>query len=152
MQKEQVLNILYKFKLVDKHQSFHEILPSVIFTSEEEKEIVANILDVCCTALIKHIEATKKPSKMVMKKIMIECMDAISIAPINAENREFGYQLGWYLSEKVMVSLNKGTEKKIWGYWQIEANEVQPPKRPRISGKRKTKKKDTPQNEITSLL
>lgn len=51
-------------------------------------------------------------------------MDTLAIANIDTENREFGYQLGWYLAEKVNVDLRKGTEKKIWGYWQIEGNEV----------------------------
>ncbi|HTM66469.1 MAG TPA: hypothetical protein VL093_09125 [Flavipsychrobacter sp.] len=60
-------------------------------------------------------------------------MDSLAIAQINAVNREFGYQLGWYLAEKVNINLKKGTEKKLWGYWQIEGNEVKAPVKPRIS-------------------
>lgn len=66
-------------------------------------------------------------------------MDALSVAPIDAENREFGYQLGWYLAEKVKVDLQRGTEKKLWGYWQVEGNEVKAPLRPRIAAAVKEK-------------
>lgn len=62
-------------------------------------------------------------------------MDALAIAKITAEHREFGYQLGWYLAEKVQVDLKKGTEKKLWGYWRVEGNEVKAPVRPRIAPK-----------------
>lgn len=68
-------------------------------------------------------------------------MDTLAIANIDTENREFGYQLGWYLAEKVNVDLRKGTEKKIWGYWQIEGNEVKAPVKPRISKKVKDQQK-----------
>jgi hypothetical protein len=78
-------------------------------------------------------------------------MDQISIAAVNGENKEFGYQLGWYLAEKVAVNLRKGTEKKVWGYWHIEADEVRAPIRPRISGKVKGKAPARKTKEETAI-
>lgn len=40
------------------------------------------------------------------------------------------------------VNLKKGTEKKIWGYWQVEGNEVRLPVKPRISKKAKEQAKN----------
>lgn len=152
MQTNHTLNILSKFRQVDKYESFHEILPAVIYTNEEQKKTVTELLDICCATLIDLYETSKKPSKIIMKKVLVQCMDELSIASIDAENREFGYQLGWYLAEKVNINLRKGTEKKIWGYWSIEANEVKPPVRPRISGKSKAKaQKKADHTSITTV-
>ena len=81
------------------------------------------------------------------------CMDDISIAPVDGENKEFGYQLGWYLAEKVAVNLRKGTEKKVWGYWHIDGEEVKAPIRPRISGKSSRKKAEEEEVvEVTAIV
>jgi len=142
----EIIDILVKFRRVDKYEAFHEILPAVLHTTEQQKTILSDILDNCSDELLRHFREVKKPDKKLLRQYLVECMDAISIADINAENKEFGYQLGWYLAEKVNVNLKKGTEKKIWGYWHIEANEVKIPVRPRISpnvkkkGKTDTKK------------
>lgn len=137
MGNEKILAVLSKFRNVDKYESFYEILPSVVHTPEEQKELVSEILDSCCTQLINHFETGQKRCKKAIRQSLIECMDSLSIAGINAENREFGYQLGWFLADKVRVDLKKGTEKKVWGYWQIENNEVKIPVRPRIAPKAK---------------
>jgi hypothetical protein len=144
----EILNILYKFRLVDKFQSFHEILPSVQFSTEEQKNFVSEILNSCCIELESLCRAVKPPSKVILKKTLVACMDELSIAPIDTDNREFGYQLGWYLADKVNVNLKKGTEKKVWGYWHIDGNEVKPPQKPRISAKVK-KPKSSPRSEET---
>lgn len=138
----ETIHILSKFRYVDKYQTFHEILPFVLHTSEEQKAIVNGILDDCAGVLLRLFNEPKKPTKPVLRQSLIECMDALAIARINAENREFGYQLGWYLAEKVNVNLKKGTEKKIWGYWQVEGNEVKLPVKPRISKKAKEQTKN----------
>jgi hypothetical protein len=113
----------------------------VKYTSEEQKSLVSEILDSCCKELMSFFEKEKHPSKIELKKSLVSCMDHLTIAPIDQENREFGYQLGWYLSEKANVDLKKGTEKKVWGYWQVDGNEVKPPIKPKISSKVRMKQK-----------
>jgi hypothetical protein len=137
---------------VDKYEAFHEILPAVIHTTTEQKETVSDILDRCCTALLQLLRLPKKPTKPVMKKVLVTCMDELSIAPVDMENKEFGYQLGWYLAEKVAVNLRKGTEKKVWGYWQIDGNEVKAPIRPRISGKSVKKAMEEEVVDVTAIV
>ena len=139
MRTEDTIFKLLKFKSVDKYEAFHEILPSVRYSSQKEKDVVSDILDECCADLLRLLRGEKRPTKPVLKKVLVTCMDQISIAPVDGEHKEFGYQLGWYLAEKVAVNLRKGTEKKVWGYWQIEADEVKAPIRPRVSGKSKRK-------------
>lgn len=146
-----IIDILSKFRYVDKYESFHEILPFVLLAPEDQKQIVTEILDHCCSQLLFHFNQGKKPSKILLKTVLIECMDALAVAPINAENREFGYQLGWYLADKVEVNLKKGTEKKLWGYWLIEKNEVKLPVKPRISKTVKEKMKCKKKEKAESL-
>jgi len=152
--RKEIIDVLSKFRYVDKYEAFHEILPSVISTSEKEKNIVSEILDKCCTELLKCCQESERPNKASLKKSLVVCMDSLAVAHINAVNREFGYQLGWYLAEKVNINLKKGTEKKLWGYWQIEGNEVKAPVKPRISAgvreKQNNKKKQTKRTEPTS--
>ena len=147
-----IIAILTKFKHVDKYSAFGSILPSAINTPEEQKVAVSGILDNCCSALLSAFESGKrKPAAVLLRSHLIECMDMLSIANINAENREFGYQLGWYLAEKVKINLGKGTEKKVWGYWQIEGSEVRMPIKPKVSSKAREKvtpkKKKEPSKE-----
>ncbi len=131
--RHQVLKTLEKFRNVDKFRAFQEILPDVVYSGADERELVNEILDACCRDLLELFRAKKKPTKPVLKKLLILCMDELAVAKINTTNREFGYQLGWYLAEKVSVDLKKGTEKKVWGFWTVEGGEVKPPVRPRIS-------------------
>ena len=153
MQVNEAISKLTKFRSVDKYEAFHEILPAVIHTTTEQKEIVCDILDRCCTALLQLLRLPKRPTKSVMKKVLVMCMDDISIAPVDGENKEFGYQLGWYLAEKVAVNLRKGTEKKVWGYWHIDGEEVKAPIRPRISGKSSRKKAEEEEVvEVTAIV
>ncbi|HRO43637.1 MAG TPA: hypothetical protein PL009_12440 [Flavipsychrobacter sp.] len=141
MVSKDVLDILSKFRYVDKYESFKEVLPSVIYAPDDQKNTVSEILDGCCDELIGHFRTRKKPIKATLRQSLIECMDALAIAKINSDNREFGYLLGWYLAEKVNVNLKKGTEKKLWGYWHVEGNEVKAPVKPRIAPKVKEKRK-----------
>ena len=152
MQIQDTISKLVKFRSVDKYDAFHEVLPAVAHTSSQQKEVVSDILDTCCTSLLQMLRQPKKPTKPALKKALVMCMDQISIAPVDVENREFGYQLGWFLAEKVAVNLRKGTEKKVWGYWHIEGSEVKAPLRPRLSGttkRRKPTSADTPATEIS---
>lgn len=139
MRTEDTIFKLLKFKSVDKYEAFYEILPSVQYASQKEKDVISEILDECCADLLRLMRGEKRPTKPVLKKVLVRCMDNISIAQVDGEHKEFGYQLGWYLAEKVAVNLRKGTEKKVWGYWHIEADEVKAPIRPRVSGKSRRK-------------
>lgn len=130
-----VIDILSKFRYVDKYASFHEVLPAVLVAPVEQRQVVTEIVDRCCTELLFSFQNQDQPSVKLLRQSLIECMDALAIAPISAAHRDFGYQLGWYLAEKVQVDLRKGTERKLWGYWRIEGNEVKPPLRPRIAAK-----------------
>lgn len=139
MPANEIIQTLSKFRYVDKYHTFREILPGIVHAPESQQVIVNELLDHYCSELLQHFTTTKRSSKQVLRQILIECMDALSVAPIDAENREFGYQLGWYLAEKVKVDLQRGTEKKLWGYWQVEGNEVKAPLRPRIAAAVKEK-------------
>jgi len=134
-----VINVLTKFLHVDKYACFYEVLPSVASSPEDQRLAVSEILNRCCSELIAHFQQSKKPLKPVLRQSLIDCMDRLSIAQISAENREFGYQLGWFLADKVQVNLKTGTEKKIWGYWKVEDSIVRQPIRPRISPNAKPK-------------
>jgi hypothetical protein len=150
--RRETIDVLSKFRYVDKYEAFHEILPCVLGISQKEKDIVSEILDSCCTELLRCCQESERPNKTSLKKLLVVCMDSLSVAPINAVNREFGYQLGWYLSEKVDINLKKGTEKKLWGYWQIEGDEVKAPIKPRISAgvrEKKNKRKQSKKTEPT---
>jgi|GEM_PF-751401 len=145
---DEIIRTLSKFRYVDKYHTFREILPGIGRAPESQRVIVNELLNHCCSELLQHFTTNKRPSKQLLRQILIECMDALSVASIDAENREFGYQLGWYLAEKVKVNLQRGTEKKLWGYWKVEGNEVKAPVRPRIApavkeklGKKKRTKK-----------
>lgn len=142
MDQRSVVEILSKFRYVDKYESFHEVLPAVLGAPVEQRQVVTEIVDRCCTELLNSFQNQDQPSIKLLRQSLIECMDALAIAPISAAHRDFGYQLGWYLAEKARVDLKKGTDRKLWGYWRIEGNEVKPPLRPRIAAK--AKERQTP--------
>jgi len=115
---------LNDFKRVDKYETFYKILPAMEFSPEDQKSVVTNILDNCCNELITIHQADKKPLKSILKKVFIKYMNELARADIDTSNREFGYELCWYLSEKVDLKLKKSSENKIWGFWKIEEAEV----------------------------
>lgn len=124
---------------MDKYRSFYEILPEVRETPADQREVVSEILNACCNELIRMFSEPVRPTKPMLKKALIYCMDELSIARVCPLNREFGYQLGWFLAEKVSVDLRKGTEKKVWGFWRVEDSEVQIPVRPRNTARKKAR-------------
>lgn len=124
------IDALHKFRLIDIYATFHEVLPEALYSSLQHKELVSETLKRCCSQLIYLIE-TNAPHK-TLKKALSECMDSLFLAPIDTPSREFGYQIGWFLAEKAGIDLTKGTERKVWGYWKIEQNQVKT-----IAGSRK---------------
>lgn len=127
-----VIESLTKFKLVDKYASFYEALPDVRYADAGQRAIITGILNRCCSELIRLTEAQARPS--ALKKALSQCMDELFHAPVDALNREFGYQLGWFLAEKTGVNLSRVSERRSWGYWKVEHNEVKS-----VAGSRKKK-------------
>ncbi len=157
VQKAAVTDILSRFRHADKYETFYEVLPAIIYSTDDQKMLVSGILDRCTDRLLDYWRSTTRPLKKEIRQILIECMDELTIAPLRPADREFGYLLGWYLAEKVDINLKKGTEKKIWGYWEIDKNVVAAPRRPRIApAVKRNKKKPTAEedqrapNSITS--
>jgi hypothetical protein len=139
-----VIDTLVKFKYVDKYESFHKLQPGVLHAGPQEKQVVSSILDECCSALIKLLENAAKFPRAELKRALVMAMDELSHADIQPDNREFGYQLGWYLAEKAGIDLHKVSARKVWGFWAVDADEVKSVKAPA-----RKKKIQGPSNEIT---
>ena len=120
MKQKKALEQLRKFLRVDKYETFYKAHPHVLLSADDHKEIISDVLDDCCSGLIYLMEQEKKPTKTQLKKVVTDAMNAIATAKVNTENREFGYELCWYLSEKAGLNLKLMSENKIWGYWKIE--------------------------------
>ena len=116
-EKKELLMLIKKFKLVGKYKTFYKIEPGVMFTSHDQMIIVENLLNNCCRDLINILEVQKRPRKTDIKIACINCMDGITNANINTENREFAYELCWYLAEKSGIDLVRASAKKKWGYF-----------------------------------
>ena len=121
---EEKIATLTKLRMVDKYASFYEIMPEVVHCSVQQKQWVTSLLDECCRQLIVLFNTHKKPTKTAIKKPIFHCMDELTLAPLDAANREFAYQLGWFIADKSGVDLRKGSMRKAWGYWAIQAEEV----------------------------
>ena len=121
-----ILNKLYAFKTVDKYEAFQKLQPGVVNASALYKETINILLDVCCRDLIALFELAKKPTKLILKQTITRCMNKISKADLDAENRDFGYELCWFLAEKVGLELKRTSENRVWGYWKVNDNEVIP--------------------------
>jgi hypothetical protein len=121
-----VINKLYAFKVVDKYEAFQDIQPNIASANEACKAIVSNALNTCCIHLIQLFESNKKPTKLSLKQSITKCMNNLSKAEIDSENRDFGYELCWFLAEKVGLDLKHASANRIWGYWEVNENEVMP--------------------------
>ena len=137
LNKKEALQKLYTFRGADKYATFGDAQPGISNTPDDQKEIIANILDTCCKELAIEIESAKKPTKTALKEIIIHHMNEIYTARVNAENKDFGYHLCWFLAEKVGLDLWKHSTTKIWGYWDIVNKEVKIVKRVRKVVKQK---------------
>lgn len=124
MTNSEILDKLYKFRSVDKYDTFKKAHPSLAGTPPDQQKIIETILDNCCTELIKLFRTDKRPTKTAIKSVIIAYMNEITHAHVNAENRDFGYELCWFLSEKTGSDFKFISHSKAWGFWNIEANEV----------------------------
>ncbi len=119
-----IIEKLRKIRWVDKYHTFHSIVPGVGDTTDEQKDILVNIVEDCCTELIRLYNTQKNPLVTVVRSTIIKYMDKISYADLNTENRDFGYELCWYIAEKAGVSIRKYTDSKVYGYWKVEGNQL----------------------------
>ncbi len=117
-----IIEQLRKIRWVDKYHTFHKIVPGVERTPEADQEIIIKLLEDCCTELIRLYLAKKPPTVAVIRATILGYMDLISYAKVNTENRDFGYELCWYIAEKTGISIRKYTETKVYGYWRVEGN------------------------------
>lgn len=116
--------ILEKFERVDKYRTFYKMMPEVMGATDDHQDIISNILNQCSRALLALYKDHKKPTIVQKRALLVACMDAITLSPARTEHKEFGYQLCWYLAEKVQVDLRKASDTKVWGYWKVENQAV----------------------------
>jgi len=121
---KEILEQLYKLRWLDKYSTFHKIVPGVEDTPDREKEIIISIVEGCCTALIRLYSPKKTPAVASVRSTVLKYMDMVSYAPVCIENRDFGYELCWYIAEKTGISIRKYTETKVYGYWRVEGNRL----------------------------
>lgn len=114
-----VIELLRKIRWVDKYHTFNKVIPGVQHTVQEEQDIITNILEDCCTELIRLHNSPKKASVITVRNTILKYMDTISYADVSIENKDFGYELCWYIAEKANITIRKYTDTKIYGYWKI---------------------------------
>ena len=118
--RDETIAFIEKFRWIDKHETFKSLMPSVTYIGDDQKEVLSEIIRVCCTNLLAIYRNKRiKPTKAQLRKIVSHCMDEIARADIHTDNKDFGYELGWYLGEKLGIDLKKSSYGKIWGYWRV---------------------------------
>lgn len=135
MNKSEQLEKLYSFRGMDKYAVFGKAQPGIINAQEDQQQIINDILDHCCKELVIEIESVKKPTKTALKDIIVRHMHDITNAPVNIENKDFGYHLCYFLAEKTGLDIWRYSDTKVWGYWKVEDGKVKTVKRMRKSKK-----------------
>ncbi len=110
-------------------------MPGIEHIGDEHKEIISGILDQCCIQLLKAFENKQTVLKSELRNIITQHMNHIFLAPTTEENRDFGYELCWYLSDKIGLNFKQRSDSKAWGYWKVDAGSVKG-----ISGIRQSRK------------
>lgn len=136
---KETIEQLYKIRFVDKYDTFKQLIPGIEDTPEQEKEIIVKLVEDCCTALINLYSLRKKPAVPAVRSALLKHMDMISYAQVSTENRDFGYELCWYIAEKTGVTIRKYTETKVYGYWKVEGTRLKPVTKRGIINKKKKK-------------
>lgn len=120
----EIITTLTNFRWADKYATFSDALPSVSGTGEDQREVISDILNQCCSDLINLFEKKKKPTKAELKDAITKHMDRIALAKVSADNRDFGIELCWYLSEKVGLNFKSSSDSRLWGFWKVESGKV----------------------------
>lgn len=115
---------LVRFAEVDKYRSFYKILPAVVQTTEVERDVITKVLDRSCKDLIGLFKGEKRPHKATVKKVINDCMKSIALAPVNSLNKDFAYEMCWYLSDIAGLDMRKASASHAWGYWDVVLDEV----------------------------
>ena len=74
LDKEQTIAKLYRFREIDKYRTFYKILPAVIHTTKEDRDMITDLLDESCKKLLQLFKADKKPHRSSLKKAINDCM------------------------------------------------------------------------------
>lgn len=136
-EREKKISALRKIRWVDKYHTFHKIIPGVDCSADDEKDIIVNLLEDCCTALIKLYNAKKKPTIAALRRTIMDFMDEISYTEVSQDNKDFGYEICWYIAEKIDVEVRKYSDSKIYGYWKVQGEKLKI-----VSRRGKKQKKD----------
>ncbi|HMK02702.1 MAG TPA: hypothetical protein VK489_00865 [Ferruginibacter sp.] len=120
----QTIAKLVRFEEVDKYRSFFKILPAVVQTTEAERDIVTKLLNKSSKDLIRLFKGEKKPHRSSVKKVINDCMKAIAAAEVNTVNKDFAYEMCWYLSDIAGLDMRKTSASNAWGYWDVLLDEV----------------------------
>ncbi|MCB9046994.1 MAG: hypothetical protein H6550_12750 [Chitinophagales bacterium] len=138
-QADAIIEELRRIRWLDKYHNFHKVVPGVDHSPDEVKDIVNNLVEDCCTELIRHYSGKKKPTVATVRSIIIKYMDLISYTDVNIENKDFGYELCWYIAEKIGITIRKYTETKVYGYWRVENNRLREVTKRGVRNKKSTK-------------
>ena len=115
---------LAKFKLCEKYKTFAEAMPGIQFEAKDQQEIIEKILNDCAKSLMQLLEQNSKCSQNTLKEVITAAMNAIEQSKANTFNKDFGYELCWYLSDTVACKYKINSERKPWGYWKVAEKEV----------------------------
>ncbi len=118
------LEKLYKFKLCDKYETFAEAMPGIQQEGKDQQEIIEHLLNTCCKELLALLEQKKPPAQRLLKECISRCMDGIEQSAATTFNKDFGYELCWYLNDTVGCGLKFSSERKSWGFWKAGPKEV----------------------------
>ncbi len=135
MQKNEIIETIAKFRWIDKYATFCKLIPGIENENDDHKEVITEILDRCCNELIDCFRAKDKPLKTTLKEVITQHMNMIYAAKTSEINKDFGYELCWYISDKIGLRFKLQSGKRAWGYWAVEGNIVK-----QISGVRSKKK------------
>lgn len=120
---DKIIEELRRIRWVDKYHTFHKIVPGVDHTPEHQQEQINEIVEDCCTKLIRlYLSKKKQPTVAQVRSVILQHMDMISYTDVNNENKDFGYELCWYIAEKTGINIKKYTDTKVYGYWIVEDN------------------------------
>ena len=139
LDKEATIAKLVRFEEIDKYRSFFKILPDVVQTTEAERDIITKILNKSSKELIALLKQEKKAHKASVKKIINDCMKQIALAEVNTVNKDFAYELCWYISDIAGLDMRMSSNAFMWGYWDVVLDEVKviEYKKPKIINKKK---------------
>jgi hypothetical protein len=139
LDKDATIAKLVRFEEIDKYRSFYKILPAVIQTTEHERDIITKILNKSSKELTALLKEEKKPHKASIKKIINDCMKRIALAEVTTVNKDFAYELCWYISDIAGLDMRKSSHTAAWGYWDVILDEVKviAYKKPKITARKK---------------